>query len=46
MSVPMKDEGSPSQPFVTMFFQGQTLPKCRDSQILTQGEADQREPLV
>lgn len=46
MSVPMKDEGSPSQPFVTMIFQGQTLPKCRESQILTQGEADQREPLV
>lgn len=44
MSVPMKDEGSPSQPFVTMFFQGQALPKCRDSQIITQGEADQRVP--
>lgn len=44
MSVPMKDEGSPFQPIVTMFFQGQTLPKCRDSQILTQGEADQRVP--
>lgn len=28
MSVPMKDEGSPSQPFVTMFFRGQALPKC------------------
>lgn len=29
MSVPMKDEGSPSQPFVTMFFRGQALQNAR-----------------
>lgn len=32
-------EGSPSQAFVTVFFQGQALPQCWDRLILTQGEA-------